>query len=743
MRLRIFAAVAVAVAMGGSQLRAQPFIEKLPKRTLLYVGANGASPELMDSKLGKLLEHPSLASLPESLIQALSKPEGMSTGERQAFESIISAIRVAITRPLTVSLVSLSKEGQQAPRPEIAVMVDLGEKTEAFTAHYDVLVKLMRNEGAPLQETEIQGAKLLVLPTGPDMSVTFGLHDRMFYLFFGKELAREVLNMRRADSLAANEAFSAAMSRHPAQGQVAALFARGTQEWLRQISPYDARGSRERQEQIMTEAGKILEALGIGGIESVSATVTPGEQGRLRSLLRIDSPAPHKGLLSPFAGPAVADADFADTGADVVYAAASRIDPGKVLLEVAGIIRAMPQMSDSGYGLDGMFNAFESATGVHPLTGIYDTVGDSWLISLSSDRGGFPAGLEMSVVLKDASTLRRSMSRLTKVFNEMMLEQHRNQRYRRNRLPSKISVLGEGDEAISYVAIRERHDPVPLAPAWQIRDGRLRLAAWPQILQASGPSPRRRLVETEAYKALRERLPGQASMVTWADEAALVRQLYPWALTVWTLAANAVAAGEGVGFMPDWLTQMPALTETFGPAMTVAGADEKGVYIESEAALPLGLGIVPALLPAVQSASPPAVALARENALRTLAAVQMRNLTVNLFMYSVEHEDRMPDSLEQLLVWAGEPQLAVSPMSGKEAPEIRKGKLVGDVDYVYVRPEGGKLSDIRRPARHVVFYEDAGNYGGKATHAAFADGHVEWLTVAELERRLNDQKRKK
>ncbi len=57
--------------------------------------------------------------------------------------------------------------------------------------------------------------------------------------------------------------------------------------------------------------------------------------------------------------------------------------------------------------------------------------------------------------------------------------------------------------------------------------------------------------------------------------------------------------------------------------------------------------------------------------------------------------------------------------------------LYDSIEYIYIIP--GILHANERPATLLLAYERSENYGGKKTIALFADGHIEQVSMIQLE----------
>jgi prepilin-type processing-associated H-X9-DG protein len=181
---------------------------------------------------------------------------------------------------------------------------------------------------------------------------------------------------------------------------------------------------------------------------------------------------------------------------------------------------------------------------------------------------------------------------------------------------------------------------------------------------------------------------------------------------------------------------LPALSRLekhiWGQLSTVA-SDEGGITIQSYGS---GIGLGMANPGLAVGALVPAMARSRQLARRTVSMSNLHNIAIAVHQYAADHDGAMPPDLDSLLPYAaGASQLLVSPASGRPAPRVADGKIVGEVDYVYV--PWGKLETIPEPARAIIAYERPENYGGKRTNVAFADGHLECMEIGQFRAALD------
>ena len=136
----------------------------------------------------------------------------------------------------------------------------------------------------------------------------------------------------------------------------------------------------------------------------------------------------------------------------------------------------------------------------------------------------------------------------------------------------------------------------------------------------------------------------------------------------------------------------------------------------------------------------------------TRCGSNLRQVGMYVIMYAIEHGDRLPDSLEDLIVNSPLPreydriaECMVCPLSNdvpaqgntaaKVAEQLESG---GHVSYVYV---GKGLTRATATPRHVIAYEREGNHPqrrGSPLWVLFGDMRVDRVTPAELRKLVKE-----
>jgi len=281
---------------------------------------------------------------------------------------------------------------------------------------------------------------------------------------------------------------------------------------------------------------------------------------------------------------------------------------------------------------------------------------------------------------------------------------------------------------------------MPVAPAWSIHKGRLYVAPFPQIIQSalengSGKS----LVKSPEFMRIRSKLSADATVITYTDTPKMIRQLYGIYMFAWTMGANAGAAASGLPLRPDWLPALSKIEKYLWPHASAISHDPYGIILESYSSIPtpqLGVQSVPMMV----SILIPAVNEAKNKAKKTVAMARLKNIHTAIALYSMEY-DKYPNSLADLVDGDDElitPDQLVSPISGRKTPQVKDGKFVGEIDFVYtLAGKNAAIDDVSGDM--IMLYERPENYKGKGTNVVYADGSRQWMDIKEFDRALARQ----
>ena len=183
------------------------------------------------------------------------------------------------------------------------------------------------------------------------------------------------------------------------------------------------------------------------------------------------------------------------------------------------------------------------------------------------------------------------------------------------------------------------------------------------------------------------------------------------------------------------------------PAGAATWSDEKGFHLKAVEPFPGALALnnasgsiatesllVSILLPALNRA--------RETANRIKCATNLRQISQGCLMYANDHNGAFPPDLGTLLK-TGDVAAAVfvCPSSNSALPSIPRDQLIDWVntnsDYIYA---GAGLTSSKARADIVLVYEKETDHEGQGMNVAFADGHVEFMTLDQAQHAIDRSK---
>ena len=127
----------------------------------------------------------------------------------------------------------------------------------------------------------------------------------------------------------------------------------------------------------------------------------------------------------------------------------------------------------------------------------------------------------------------------------------------------------------------------------------------------------------------------------------------------------------------------------------------------------------------------PSLARARELAKRTAAAANLRQIAMACMMYASENAGKLPPNLSALT----EGDRPMIPKGILKSPRDPTG---ADMSYAYV---AGLTTKMARPSETIMAYENPDVVdASEGLNVAFLDGHVQWMSKDQFERKLAQTK---
>ena len=701
-----------------SATAAPPLADRLPGKTLFYAGWAGTQNLPFDgSMFGKLMNEPVM----REIVATLEKAGRAHIPDKKAKQIFIHAwplANIVASRPCALSWIDLNMNFQEKnPMPVISavVLIDLGNKRQAFNRHLEAVLKL---SGAPKFEDVTIGTvacKALPLPNGQRLS--YGYIGDLFFIVTGQGVVKQLAEMTPAKSLQASRAFTTRMK-----------VVSGNNE---QFSYYmDVMGIRNQFESLLAMAlrGKILmtpsqllDTFGVGRLTAIAGSTRIVDKG-FYSKTRMFTPAPHRGLLMLMAGAPLSESDLASIPADADFAYATNVSLADMYRETRRIIKAFSPDADAQASK--AIAQIEQMVGVSLTRDILGNLGDTWVISSAPSQGGFMTGTVISVELKDARALAAALVKLEAFFKPMLAE-----------YKVTFETVRAGRTEIRYAAMPmdKIPFPMPVAPAWAVHKNKLLISLWPQVVKASIVNDgKTSLAKTAEFRKWRSKVARNASTISYLNYPKIMRQTYSIPVMYWTLAANMIAGKTPVAAKPHWLPALSTLEKYTWPHTSGISSDTTGITVEQYSSIPLA-GLITTPTSSIGTSALtvsillPSLNKARGLAKRAVSSTNLNGIGKGIMMYCAEFDDKYPPNLATLvkhnLISA---KGLVSPTSGNQPPKI---------DYVYLKPTKG-LENINNPGGHILVYEKPEINDGEGTNVLFVDGSVRWMTMPAFRKAL-------
>jgi len=737
-RLTILAVCLLAVSV---PLAAAPLTEKLPPEAMAYIGWAGKTAAFDGSMLGQMLNSPAAGNVLEALKAAIGKQIQGREEQEQLFESGWEMGLILPRHPLAVALYGPAPVDPQ-PRPgwarflRGAILVDLGSDREAFDKHLTALLATAGDK-LPLVEGSAGDLKYKALNTPGGIPVGFGYAGNVLFVFAGADMPAMLAAVTADKSLSADKKFAECLKAVSGDNEQLAYYVDATllkDRLLKLAGPTSEPGAGAPPGG--PSPAKIVDALGVGKVTALAGTWRIVDKG-IYAKVRIFSPAPHQGLLMPFAAAPLTEADLAAVPQDADFFAAFKMSPSALYKEVRRVVGAIEPEADLKLGAG--VAAVEQQLGLSITGDILEPLGDTWLLSSAPSQGGFITGTVLTVQVKDPAKLAAAVAKIEDFAKGQM------------GATSRAAAAESGDKEAAPIPMLHRRGPsiqayrsgeaeihyltigmLPVAPAWAIHKDRLYIAAWPQVIESAIAGPEKPIAQLEAFRSARARVAAKPSILCFANTPKILRQVYNFGLLGWTMVANMLPGEFGQSLKVEWLPPLTTLEKYLWPEITGVSADDEGITIESYGSIPAANLVMPLNSPMTVAILLPALGKARTEGKHSVSMANLNTMGKAIALYEAMHNDeKVPQDINELIEQSLVSANAFkSPISSRVIKKNAKGFVEGETDYVYV------VLPVNADGGLIRMYERPENYGGRGANVLLVNGAVMWMDRAEFEKKL-------
>ncbi len=446
------------------------------------------------------------------------------------------------------------------------------------------------------------------------------------------------------------------------------------------------------------------------GLKSIAASA--GFDGKQwRSDIFINSPAPRSEWESLLDAKPLSDNLLRAIPKDADWMSVHRLDLDKVFTQSRATAEQLGEHALKQF--DQVMGATTLALGTNLQQNLFAPLGDEWAFYVAprSVGGGLLGGILLNRT-DDPAKVNRALSSIAiaggNVFSNAMRKQN---------MSLQLRYLTHNGQRISYL-------PTPgLSPAWAIKDNLLILGFYPQTVAGAldAMSGDQSILDNEDFLTARKQLPdNNATSISFINLPRTAPQSYGTLLALMQTYMG-MADLMGAQGQPMLLPPLAKLKPHLTASVSSSWVDDAGWHHRSIETFPMsGLfgGEFSALVsqfPAGLAAAIPAFMQANERAEEVRALSHARQIMLGMMMHAQANKDALPQKLDDLTPYLGG-------LSMKE--------------FIYLRP-ADKLKDIRNAAGTIVIYQNPEHaQPNQKLAVAYADGHAQPMTVAELSQAL-------
>ncbi|MHC4749667.1 MAG: hypothetical protein ACYTFW_07285 [Planctomycetota bacterium] len=675
---------------------AEELVTVLPDDVMGFVttsGGDSLKPAFEKAILGRLWNDPAVQSFYQSIKkELLSKMEKEinDPDARGAVDMIQNFARLALSRPIIIG--AAQKAATEGPPIYGFVILDAGSR-KAEIASALTKLEVLAGDG-DIIEVDIGSLKMHGPKHTGDVPGYWGWvgNHLVFAINDGQGLAIKYLQNSRS-------AAPDYLKNVPGSGDAIAIHI----DCQKIAGMVNAIAEQEGATEQLNIASAAIKELGLNSVKTLTARAGfSGPDLVSNGLLEI--PQPRTGLFENIKKINLSTLDVVDARA--VNAFAINCDTAGMYDTIMQAVKtAVP--NDAYLEIQEGIANFEYQVNFNIRKGLLESLSGPKVIYT------LPAGISMEAPtggivliagLKDAALWEKSMTALenfaTAVSNNML----------------QVSTQAQPDGRTLHSWVIAPLAMMQVMPCWTVVDNHLVISsntalckiAIDQMTSASAGT--KSIRTTEGYKKVTARLPDNLIALTYTDSKVQFNQMMIGLQQFWPMIS--MFAKQADVNLPAMLPSVAHIINDMGPSCRYAWFDAQGLRSHYR-----GVGIEPGLGAVAGGAMGagilmPALARARLQARQTVSMTNLKQLGLTLIMYADDHQDTLPENLEQAKEYYRDSKMFESP--------LKPASFTGP-SYIYVK---GHSLKAESPARMIVVYENPG-YCQDTINALFLDGHVE------------------
>ena len=533
-----------------------------PDECLFYMSFAGMETPAADAtnQTERLMAEPQVQALVKSVDAAIQEAI-VKERNSEVPDAGYALVKQFLTCPWCVFVSDLKLEGGDFPDIHAGAMVYLGDQQAAFEKSLQTILK-EADLPDELPTVTIVGKKFYRVPLSPKVTITWGIHAKTLIVGIG-EGTIEAMSQR---------------TKTPAPA------------WLTDLKkqlPIERRATTtylnlEKVKKIAAQqlsAGSgmdidaIFTALGFANLKTFKASTGLDEQGMVE-LMQVESDGPLRGLVASVVGSALTAEDLAAVPADANLLTAIKVDPVKLYGSIGEVADSFqPGMSQM---IEMQGRQMAAATGFSSLKDLLGTVGETWVLYNSPSEGGpLLTGLTLSVEVNDSFVqTRAALEMILSILNEQDDE-----------APTLARTKYKGTE---IVYLKFQDGPVPLSPAWCVKDGRLFISLVPQNIRTMlnrDASSFKSIVDAPEVAEALAKSPASTALF-YSDPKSIIQITYPLLPYAAQALSSTMRDEAQVDFdainVPDLQTILPYAK----PMIRTLRNTGSGLEVESHSTLP-------------------------------------------------------------------------------------------------------------------------------------------------------------